>query len=47
MGNNTIVLILSNEKYLNWQNPNKVTNYIKENWEFVETIGAFSAYKRR
>lgn len=43
---NIIALILNDENYLNWQNPNEVRSYIKNNWRLVETVGAFSAYEK-
>lgn len=45
--NNIVVLIISDESYLNWQNPNEVRTYIKSNWKLVETIDAFDVYSKK
>ena len=43
---NIIVLIKSDGVALNWQNPNKVRDYIKNNMEYVGTVLYFDVYKK-
>lgn len=43
---NIIVLIKSDGIALNWQNPNKVRNYVKNNMQYIGTILYFDAYKK-
>ncbi|MBR2744282.1 MAG: hypothetical protein IKE01_03180 [Clostridia bacterium] len=42
-----LYLILKYEGYLNWQNPNEVRKYIKENMELVESKEPFDVYKNK
>lgn len=42
-----LYLILRDDEALNWQNPNQVRAYIKENMEFVGTKDRFDIYQNR
>ena len=45
--NNTLALIM-NENYIrNWQNPEKVRNYIIENWTKIGEIRNFDIYEKQ
>ena len=43
---NTILLILSNNYSRNWQNPEKVRDYIVGNWEKTGSINVFDIYEK-
>ena len=43
--NNKIVIIKSDGVSLNWQNPNKVREYIKQNMEYKYSILYFDVYE--
>lgn len=40
-------LILSDDYVLNWQNPMKVRDYIKQNMRYTGNIGVFYTYENR
>ena len=42
-----LYMIMSDDSNLNWQNPNKVRAYIKDNMELVEKVGVFDVYKNK
>lgn len=46
MKNNTKILIKNDNYRKNWQNPNQVTDYIKENLEKIGEIEYFDIYKK-
>ena len=43
---NLYILMLKDKYPLNWQNPNKVRNYVKENWNIVDEIEIFDVYSK-
>lgn len=43
---NVIVLINSNEEYLNWQHPKELTDRIIESWEQIGSIIRFYVYSK-
>ena len=44
---NTLVLILNNKYKKNWQTPENVLKYIKENWTKVNEVYIFDIYEWR
>ena len=44
--NNIIVLIKNDSTIRNWQNPEQVRKYIKENWTKIDAISVFDVYKK-
>ncbi|MFR2570434.1 MAG: phospholipid carrier-dependent glycosyltransferase [Clostridia bacterium] len=45
MKNNTKILIKNKKITLNWQNPDKVTNYIRKTLHKIEEIGIYDVYQ--
>lgn len=44
---NIIVLITKDEYSKNWQTPLEVLKYIKENWNYIESIECFDVYEKK
>lgn len=42
-----LYMILNDEYAINWQNPNRVSEYIKSNLEYIETKGVYDVYENR
>ena len=43
---NVKLLLLSNEKNLNWQTPLDIIKYVKQNYNKIEKIGSFDVYEK-
>ena len=41
---NTLVLVIKDEYKANWQHPSKVTDYVKENYKYIDEIETFDVY---
>lgn len=45
--NENVIILIRNEKYSrNWQNPEKVREYIINDWEKTGEVGIFDTYEK-